>query len=339
MPTVDAIRSALPGNPSGVEHAGLYYARWAAKLDDKFEAVKAVRKTVVETAVPAAYKTAYSRWKATGPLDDEKVVTLTAKTVGPLAVGMGNPNPSENGLTLHHTYGVPVIPGAALKGLTRRALQRMPGLAPSVIATLLGDSSESGSAFEGAVTFYDAWLVPEGVGLRPLHPDTITVHHPDYYKSEGDDAPTDFDDPIPIPFLVVKPGAAFLIRLSIDPAVGAAFAEQSLTLVKNALLWALKSEGVGGKTNAGYGRLVLEAEEENPIWENCTLRRVTQQGRQLLQVTRPDGARQIFPQRVLDAIRVALPAAQRNLLNAGVPGVRLRVEGESATLAPDPPAV
>jgi CRISPR-associated protein Cmr6 len=36
---------------------------------------------------------------------------------GRLIVGLGGDNVLETGLTLHHTYGVPLIPGNALKGL------------------------------------------------------------------------------------------------------------------------------------------------------------------------------------------------------------------------------
>ncbi|MBK8233104.1 MAG: type III-B CRISPR module RAMP protein Cmr6 [Candidatus Eisenbacteria bacterium] len=40
-----------------------------------------------------------------------------------LAIGLGNPAPAENsGLTLHHTYGFPIIPAASLRGITRRYL-------------------------------------------------------------------------------------------------------------------------------------------------------------------------------------------------------------------------
>ncbi len=39
-----------------------------------------------------------------------------------LAVGMGYPSPVENGFLFHHTYGIPYIPGEALKGITRQAL-------------------------------------------------------------------------------------------------------------------------------------------------------------------------------------------------------------------------
>lgn len=44
---------------------------------------------------------------------------LIGKVVWRLIIGMGNPNPLETSLTLHPQYGVPLIPGSAVKGLTR----------------------------------------------------------------------------------------------------------------------------------------------------------------------------------------------------------------------------
>lgn len=36
-----------------------------------------------------------------------------------LVIGLGLPSPFETGITLHHVYGIPAIPGSALKGLAR----------------------------------------------------------------------------------------------------------------------------------------------------------------------------------------------------------------------------
>lgn len=45
--------------------------------------------------------------------------TLTGQVVWRLVIGLGNPNPLETSLTLHPQYGVPLIPGSAVKGLAR----------------------------------------------------------------------------------------------------------------------------------------------------------------------------------------------------------------------------
>lgn len=42
-----------------------------------------------------------------------------ANLEGRLAIGLGQTTVFETGLTLHHLYGVPIIPGSAVKGVTR----------------------------------------------------------------------------------------------------------------------------------------------------------------------------------------------------------------------------
>jgi CRISPR type III-B/RAMP module RAMP protein Cmr6 len=78
------------------------------------------------------------------------------------------------------------------------------------------------------------------------------VHHPDYYRNRGQGVwPTDFDDPIPMPFLVVKPGAKFLLAIDAPSKDWGAF-------VIELLKWSLRNLGVGGKTSSGYGFMKVE---------------------------------------------------------------------------------
>ena len=50
--------------------------------------------------------------------------TLIGKVVWRMVIGLGNPNPLETSLTLHPQYGVPIIPGSAVKGLARHGRLR-----------------------------------------------------------------------------------------------------------------------------------------------------------------------------------------------------------------------
>jgi CRISPR-associated protein Cmr6 len=50
-----------------------------------------------------------------------KTFSLALHPQSRLIVGIGNPSPAETGILLHHIYGVPYIPGSALKGITRQA--------------------------------------------------------------------------------------------------------------------------------------------------------------------------------------------------------------------------
>ncbi len=231
------------------EHVGLLLNRDLSQHDDTHAGAKELYKKAQDTAVGEVYRKAVARWKSmVQSLPHTCLFTATAAT--PIAVGLGNESVLEVGLTIHHTYGVPIIPGSALKGLCRRGALRLEAegrITRQQKDTLFGFSAENGDASAGYITFWDALYDPESVSGKPFHRDVITVHHPDYYSSQGRDAcPTDFDDPNPVPFLVVRPGARFLFALTAPDDSWAEFTQKLLQ-------WCLREMGVGAKTNAGYG--------------------------------------------------------------------------------------
>ncbi len=185
------------------------------------------------------------------------------KTKGRLILGLGNENVLETGITLHHTYGTPFIPGTALKGLASHYCDRVWGAkgiefkefkrGGKYHTAIFGTSDDS-----GRFIFHDAWITPEslkdGYGLLS---DVMTPHHGDYY-SGGDDAPTDFDEPNPITFLSVA--GTFHVAVSCD--VPGEDGDKWADLVFRLLTDALREWGVGGKTAAGYGRLVPDGKRE-----------------------------------------------------------------------------
>lgn len=250
MPEVTARRKALEHLQAG-EHAGLLLNRYLSRHDDTHDGAKGLYEQVQKTGATSAYRNAFHRWK--GCLQQLPNVRLFAATaVSSVAVGLGNESVLEVGLSLHHTYGMPVIPGSALKGLCRRGallLKQQGRLREEALKVLFGYSDQSGDASAGYVTFWDAWYDPDSVGGKPFHRDVVTVHHPDYYSERGGKYPTDFDDPNPVPFLVVKPGASFLFALQAPDEAWGRFAQ-------NLMEWCLQNLGVGAKTNAGYGFLV-----------------------------------------------------------------------------------
>ena len=63
--------------------------------------------------VDPEYQRFYDLWKR----DFQAGCTRTIKAKSRLLVGHGNPSGADVGLTVHHTWGVPVIPGSALKGV------------------------------------------------------------------------------------------------------------------------------------------------------------------------------------------------------------------------------
>jgi CRISPR-associated protein Cmr6 len=191
---------------------------------------------------------------------------------GRLVVGLGEESVLETGITLDHTYGVPIIPATALKGLASHYCDRVWGKtnvefqrevedksqekeckrSGQYYATLFGTSEDSGH-----ITFHDAWITPES--LKPptqgLVLDVMTPHHTDYYMPEDraqPKPPSDYDSPTPISFLSVA--GSFHIAVSCD--VADENGKKWELLAMTMLTQALSSWGVGGKTNAGYGRMI-----------------------------------------------------------------------------------
>jgi len=258
---VKARRSVLENlKPKAETHAGLLLQRYltAHKPKQRDNTQDTPEEMLLDQAtgvkVSEVYRAAFRRWRrfAEQTPDGCARVHFTVQAAAPIAIGLGDASPLEVGIRLHHSYGMPLLPASALKGLCRRVarlLKHENKLSDDAIDALFGLSREKQAA-AGAVVFYDAWYDPDSVDGAPFHRDVITVHHPAYY---GDDKtpPTDFDDPTPVPFLVVKPGARFLCVLDAPDRQWADFAQKML-------LWGLENLGVGAKTNAGYGYLTRE---------------------------------------------------------------------------------
>jgi CRISPR-associated protein Cmr6 len=233
------------------DHAGLALDKLLREHDQENKSKRALLENIAKIDVSSdAYQTAFKRWKDT--LGNAQVLTATLKT--PLAIGLGNATPLENGLSIHRTYGVPFLPGSALKGLAQCAAMRM-NVSDEARRVLFGDAP-TGRTSEGKnagsashLVYWDAWLEPESP-KTPFQLDVITVHHPKYYSSSGDDGyPTDFDDPNPIAFVSVKPGARFCVAISSESKHSEPWIRTALELLK----YGLENLGLGGKTNAGYG--------------------------------------------------------------------------------------
>lgn len=231
-------------------HAGLWLDKFLTSQDGGSEEIKPATQLVKEVSgidEPAGYQQFYSRWLETLAKLGVKPRPITVN--GRLAIGLGRASVIETGLTLHHTYGVPIIPGSALKGLAStyadqylaNTVWRKGGKAHNA---LFGTVNRA-----GVVTFFDA-LPETGKGNWKIHPDVITVHHPDYYQGKST-PPADWDSPTPIPFLAIT--GTFLVAL--QPAPGAEGWEE---VAYGILGQAMAKLGVGAKTSSGYGRMRID---------------------------------------------------------------------------------
>lgn len=165
---------------------------------------------------------------------------LRAEINGRLLMDHGRAATTETSVSFHSVWGVPRIPGSALKGVTRAEMYAGEALA-STILELFGNEKAA-----GRVMFYDA--LPIG-GKFELALDVLTPHHRGYYEKGL--PPADWDSPVPVTFVTV-------VKTSFDIWLGARSAVradvEALETAAEALQQALEVSGIGAKTAAGYGR-------------------------------------------------------------------------------------
>ncbi|GIW43291.1 MAG: hypothetical protein KatS3mg077_0573 [Candidatus Binatia bacterium] len=194
--------------------------------------------------------------------DRARTIVVQAKT--PCVLWLAAPTPLELGFCLHHTYGLPYLPGSGLKGLARAAMRReLVGIPvvgsgptrensnrekkePPQLLELFGEGGDGGHA--GQVDFLDG--VPLTASCLEL--EVMSPHHPKYYQGESK-APHDCEDPVPLPFLRIKPGSQFEIAMVARLGVSDEAAPAALEKAEQYLLLGLEELGVGAKTSSGYG--------------------------------------------------------------------------------------
>ena len=194
------------------------------------------------------------------PMAVEMVATLG----GNLIVNQSGGVLENAGLCLDPIRNYPYIPGSALKGIVSHAawaewdedkslemalrVVRVFGYPTNhkdldrLVSNSIGQNKAQ--ACSGAVCFMAA--VPYENATLAI--DIATSHHPDYYQGNRKKA---FDDenPIPLPFPVVKAGSKFIFRLL--PLKNCD--ENIMTDAKRWLVQAMTVYGLGAKTAAGYG--------------------------------------------------------------------------------------
>lgn len=237
-------------SPNNADHPGLWFDKFfAGSFEENSDQPKSA--LVLETTGirPVGYKAQFDRWVRT--LQEMGAILYEAQTLGRLSIGLGSASVIETAVSIHRTYGVPYIPGSALKGMAAHyAHQYQPDVWSKngdAHKTLFGTTDSA-----GYVTFLDALPLPS---KWQLHQDTITVHHPDYYKGENK-APADWDSPNPVPFLSVSGTFLIVLHAPDAPAWGA----RGIEILREAL----KDVGIGAKTSSGYGRMRLNQDPVPP---------------------------------------------------------------------------
>ena len=100
------------------DHVALAYDAWGlvgndGRVPDEQRATWLA--DLARISVAPDYKHSYERWKTSFSAMGDRLAELTLASR--LLIGHGNSSAIDVGITVHHTWGVPVIPGAALKGL------------------------------------------------------------------------------------------------------------------------------------------------------------------------------------------------------------------------------
>ncbi len=191
------------------------------------------------------------------------VHSFEARLATGLAVGLGIPSPTENGLAMDHVHGLPIIPGSGLKGLCLDWAREEAGLSstdPLIIhifgAQPLMPADPSFRAKAGRAVFFDALPVLQGT-QSPLELDIMNPHYGPYYGSQGGKPPADYYNPNIIYFLTVPQGTTFRFVLAVRPPFSQDPPQPSAQDLADKLLEWLRSVltvwGVGAKTRVGYG--------------------------------------------------------------------------------------
>lgn len=273
------------------DNIGLFLSKYVPfaieKKENKSEPKKAELKVAVEKyrkykfGVPEKAANLYELYLNSLKIQD--AVKFKMKTKSRLIVGLGQESVYETSIRLHRNYGVPIIPGSALKGITKyyaimqlaeRFARESGGFEEAVrkaqeyieepdtkkIDKLVNVEINTGGltigelrqifgtqANEGEVIFFDA--LPEPNNLQDVFElDIMNPHYQPYYS--GSEPPGDWFDPNPIFFLTVREGVVFNFWIWQRREHNSNLLEKTKIL----LIEALKEVGVGAKTSLGYGR-------------------------------------------------------------------------------------
>lgn len=203
--------------------------------------------------------------------------TVVARLEARMAINLADGLIQNAGIALHRLFGLPYIPGSAVKGIARSiALQQLKneiepdkrGETLRLFISIFGASqndfkpnndlsflaSELQKADKqdqkGMISFLPAYAVDN----TQIVVDITNVHTPEYYRS-GNQADLQKEEPRPNPFPAVEAGARFAFCLVANRA------KDDKALLEQAAHWlreGLQVKGIGAKTAAGYGWFTVE---------------------------------------------------------------------------------
>lgn len=287
----DAVAGQIP------EHLGLAYSnRWAPLGDRDGKVPDDVRarwlQRLCELPLSPDYAGAYQRWRRSLERDRSRAVEV--ELAGRLLVGHGDDSPTEVGLTVQHTWGAPLLPGRALKGLLNHYVDAVYGPDAKDVdprdAALNEEQRERaryrGVTYQGRRILYGPGDIHRGLFGAPAVPGTdagdgeegsggAVIFHDGWYIPSGP-AGAPGDRPFAPDVLTVhhkdyynqagraggpndydppNPVAFLTVRPGARFLLSLSGPPPWTALAFELLREALCEWGVGGKTAAGYGRV------------------------------------------------------------------------------------
>ncbi|TIH11694.1 type III-B CRISPR module RAMP protein Cmr6 [Marinifilum sp. JC120] len=225
-------------------------------IGDKRTVLDELVKSVQDGDFRNTYNDFYTQWQN---YLKERALVLEAKTGARFISGLSYGAAMHIGFSLHHTYGVPYIPGSTVKGACK-AIAKQEALEMeqaeqdaelALIQRIYGDENTNGKA-----VFLDVFPQPlsKKISLM-LDLDVITPHHTKANADEaGYETAPDIEEPVPVEFAVVPEGMTYCFGF-ICPN------EADREIVTKHWQTAC-DEGFGAKTSSGYGSFIPQEQKE-----------------------------------------------------------------------------
>ena len=253
------------------EEAKSHILKWATNTNLGQEANGGELRVASAQRRTAAAKALEKAQPGQGESESWKSIRFTLTPEWRLAIGLGDKaGLSEIGLSLHGTYGFPIIPGSSLKGLLRHWVsdQDQRAISKEDIIRIFGSELPSQAPDsqtvqgKGSVIFFDA--IPSAARAVQVAEDVVTPHYKPYYerystteareKGTAPAPPVGWNNPVPASFLTVGPDSGEFMGCLAGP-------KEDVETVFNWLARCLDSEGIGAKTAVGYGYVSLKRQD------------------------------------------------------------------------------
>ncbi len=268
IPLPNILEQIINRNFNNISNLNLSLTKYVNGWKENWEFESKGKGEYIEKAIKSNYdKITYTKFLARWEilLHSINSIQIKGKVLWRLVVGLGSGSVLETSMTLHHIFGVPFIPGTALKGVVssyyiernrenltkgmevansqrkrenKREYKTLEEYAMNEDANyieLFGNENQ-----KGKLTFLDAYPTT----FPNLEIDIMNPHFGDYY--DGKTPPADWLSPKPIKFLTVAKDTEFIFAFKTDKS-------NLIPEVKTLIKESLQDFGIGAKTSVGYG--------------------------------------------------------------------------------------